>query len=585
LAEWRLAVETVAPAVMIGPINRGAGAMPCLTRTFARLAFAGLLAAILPAATASAEKRIAISIGIDTYDNLKPDQQLRKAVNDSRSVGAALASVGFEIISGENVPRLEFNRIWQRFLNRIEPGDTVSVFFAGHGVEIGGSNFLLARDVPKMTAGEDELLRGETIALSRLLEDLRGRQPKVSVIILDACRNNPFQQQGGRSVGGSRGLARIEAPEGTFVMFSAGTGEAALDRLGDADGEAKSIYTRKLVPLLTRSGLSLPDMAQEVRRQVRDLAASVRHRQTPAYYDEVVGRFCLASCGDGEKPAQLAAATPILPLPPLEPAPARISAPNEALPTDLPVRPEVLRVVDTDPFFANAPPVRVGAHTVISNLSFTTGGAGTSTSSYNDETATRWLRSGLIRQDLVQSYTVNNSGSTGRYASRSSSLGIANGLLTLSYKMTTTSGQPRMTTTSQVLRIENTRGRIFPVTLGNTFSYDSVHEWKSTSGYSGGSTYRNSCTVTKKFDAKTFHASLTGDVYLLVCDTESTDKNGSVTKAKSRDIFVDMLGVWLRADPTSPKEQVISSNDISVSGKYTTVTNGSYVLTSFGLVR
>lgn len=553
---------------------------------------AGLVAALLlPSAPASAEKRVAITIGIDAYDNLSRDQQLRKAVNDSRAVGAALSSVGFEVISGENVPRVEFNRVWQRFLNRIEPGDTVSVFFAGHGIEIGGSNFLLARDVPRATAGEDEFVKGETIALSRLLEDLRGRQPKVSVLILDACRNNPFQQAGGRSVGGSRGLARVEAPEGTFVMFSAGTGEAALDRLGDNDRESNSVYTRKLVPLLTQPGLSLPDMAQEVRRQVRELALTVRHRQTPAYYDEVVGRFCLANCGGDSKPLpQVAAAAPgaIVTLPPVH-EPAKPIVPNEALPADLPVRPEVLRIVETDPFFANAPPVGVGAHTVISNSTSTTGGAGTMTSDNNDQTTTQWLRSGVIRQDLVQNYTVNNSGARGQYATRSSSLSVGNGLFNLSYKMTNTSKQMRMSTTSQTVRIENMKGRVFPVTLGNRFSYDTVDEWKSSNSYtggsSGGSTSRNFCTVTRKFDARTFHARLSGDAYLLVCDSESTDRKGSVTKGQSRDIFIDMLGVWLRADPVSPKEALITSNDISVSGKYTTVTNASYVLTAFTLAR
>jgi len=565
--------------------------MPCLTKTFSKAAIAGLCLLLLPVAPALAEKRVAITIGIDAYDNLAADQQLRKAVNDSRAVGTALSSVGFEVISGENVPRVEFNRVWQRFLNRVEPGDTVSVFFAGHGIEIGGSNYLLARDVPRATAGEDEFVKSETIALSRLLEDLRGRQPKVSVLIVDACRNNPFQQAGGRSVGGSRGLARIEAPEGTFVMFSAGTGEAALDRLGDNDRESNSVYTRKLVPLLTQPGLSLPDLAQEVRRQVRDLASTVRHRQTPAYYDEVVGRFCLANCGGDAKPLpQVAAAAPsaTVTLPPA-PEPARVAAPNEALPADLPFRPEIIRIVETDPFFANAPPVRVGAHTIISNLTSTTGGAGTMTSDYNDQTTTQWLRSGLIRQDLAQNYIVNNSGARGQYATRSSSLSIGNGLLTLSYKMTSASGKMRSTTTSQLLRIENMRGRVFPVTLGNKFSYDSVHEWKSSNNqagnHSGGSTYKTSCAVTRKFDAKTFHANLVGDAYLLLCDSVSTEKNGNVTKSQSRDIFIDMLGVWMRADPASPKEQLISSNEITVTGSYTTVSNGSYILTAFTLLR
>ena len=401
----------------------------------ARLAFAAILAASLPVPTALAEKRIAITIGVDAYDNLNSEQQLRKAVNDSRAVGAALASVGFEIMSAENVPRLEFNRIWQRFLNRVEPGDTVSVFFAGHGVEIGGSNFLLPRDVPKVLVGEDELLKREAIGLSELLDSLRARQPKISVVIVDACRNNPFQQEGRRSVGGSRGLAKVEAPIGTFVMFSAGAGQSALDRLDDRDPDPNSVYTRRLLPLISQAGLSLPDLAQEVRRQVRDLTARVSHLQTPAYYDELLGRFCLATCGNAPVPPQVAAALPTLPLP-SEPAPAKISAPNEPLPPDLPVSAEVLRTIETDPFFANAPPVRVGAFTIVSTLTYNTVGVSSTTSDDTDETTTRWLRAGLVRQDMLKTAVMQKT----RVQVSSQHVGAGNGLIVLSSKI---SAQPR----------------------------------------------------------------------------------------------------------------------------------------------
>lgn len=548
---------------------------------------AGLAACTLTLAPwtvpAWAEKRVAISIGIDAYDNLKSDQQLRKAVNDSRSIGDVLTSVGFEVIKGENLRRLEFNRLWQQFLNRIEPGDTVAVFFAGHGVEVTGSNFLLARDVPQLSSGEDEFLKGEAISLSKLVDDLRGRQPKVSVLILDACRNNPFAQSGGRSVGGSRGLARVEAPEGTFVMFSAGAGEAALDRLGDADGENNSVYTRQLLPLISKPGLTLPDLAQEVRRRVRELAASVRHRQTPAYYDEVVGRFCLAKC---EGASQVALADPGVVIQPTAPRPLAIEAPKEAVPADLPVRPDVLRTIETHPFFADAPPVRAAAFNIVSAISSTTHGAGTMTSNYNDATNVRWLRQGLVRLDLQQNYTVNNSGATGKYAVQSSALSAANGSFNISYRMTAAGGGIRTVTTSQLIRIDNFKGRMFPVSVGNRFSYDSEYQWKSTSGGAGGSASTSTCEVTRKYDATSFHTNLTGAAYLLICDTQSTDrKDNSVTNSKSREFFFDALGIWLKVDPVLPRERIVSNNETSVNGAYTTVTNGTYTLRSFTLAR
>jgi hypothetical protein len=546
-----------------------------------------IVACLLTAATspAWAEKRVAIAIGIDAYDNLKIDQQLQKAVNDSRSAGDAFAAIGFEVIRAENVRRLEFNRIWQRFLNRIDPGDTVAVYFAGHGVEIAGSNFLLARDVPQVASGEDDFLKGEAIGLSRLLDDLRVRRPKVSVLILDACRDNPFPQPGGRSVGASRGLTRVEAPEGTFVMFSAGTGEAALDRLSDADGDANSVYTRRLIPLITQPGLSLPDLAQEVRRQVRELAASVRHRQTPAYYDEVVGRFCLANCEGGAAKTQAALGNPTMLVRPVI-SPPRIEPPNEALPADLPIRPEVLRTIETDPLFANAPPVLARAYNIVSTTSSTTSGAGTMTGEWNDNTSVRWLRQGLVRLDLSQSYTVNNSGMIGKYNVQSSSVSAANGSFVLSYRMTSTVGRMKMTTTSQLIRIENTRGHMFPMVLGNRFSFDLVSQWKSSAASGSESVSKNVCEVTRKYDARSFNANLTGAAYLLTCDAQTIEKkDNSIKTSQTREVFFDALGVWLRVDPVSPREQIVMNNETVVTGKYTTVSNGTYTLKSFMLAR
>ena len=113
--------------------------------------------------------------------------------------------------------------------------------------------------------------------------------------VIDACRDNPFVNSTGRSIGGTRGLTLIEPPSGTFVMFSAGAGETALDRLSDGDTDPNSVYTRVLVPRLKTPG-KIGDIAREVRREVRKLASHVNHVQTPAFYDEVLGDFCPAGC-------------------------------------------------------------------------------------------------------------------------------------------------------------------------------------------------------------------------------------------------------------------------------------------------
>ena len=259
-------------------------------------AIAGLIAG-----PAQAEKRVALAIGIDVYDNLPAHEQLKKAVNDAKAMAAALRELGFEATVEENVARLAFTRAWQRFLNRLEPGDTAALFFAGHGVEIGGLNYLLPRDVPKVELREDRVLAEASIRFNSLMDDLRDKKVRVALFIVDACRDNPFRDGRGRSVGGTRGLARVEPAKGSFVMYSAGAGERALDRLSDADGDPNSLYTRALLPILALPGLSLPDIATRVRRQVVEVARTVRHEQTPAYYDELLGDFVLKA-GPAPKP-------------------------------------------------------------------------------------------------------------------------------------------------------------------------------------------------------------------------------------------------------------------------------------------
>lgn len=296
------------------------GALTTMQRILALPILLLALANGLLAGPALAQQKHALVVGIDTYDNLPAHAQLQKAVGDATAMNEALAGLGFNVFVEPNATRSVFNERWQHFLNLIKPGDTAAVVFSGHGVEINGANYLLPRDVPHIRPGRDELLKRESLSLAEILSDLRERRPGFSLIVLDACRDNPFAE-GGKSVGGSRGLARVEPPEGTFIMFSAGANQSALDRLSAADKAPTSIYTRTLLPLLKSPGLSILDMADRVGEQVRDLAATISHRQTPAFYSGVIGgrRVCLAGC---EAPG----ATPVISAPPPAP-PAAVAAP------------------------------------------------------------------------------------------------------------------------------------------------------------------------------------------------------------------------------------------------------------------
>jgi uncharacterized caspase-like protein len=138
-----------------------------------------------------AEKRIALVIGNDRYANLQADEQLRKAVNDARAVGDALAGLGFEVIRGDNLGRQAMVDKFDELTQRLSPGDTAFVFFSGHGVTIGGGNYILPADVPNVAVGQETRLARAALGETDIVSDLQNRGVRVAVVVLDACRNNP----------------------------------------------------------------------------------------------------------------------------------------------------------------------------------------------------------------------------------------------------------------------------------------------------------------------------------------------------------------------------------------------------------
>lgn len=153
------------------------------------------IVATTPWVGAAEGKRVAFVVGIGTYDNLAADKQLRNAVNDAEGVSAKLTEIGFQVTKASNLTRPAFNAKWQNVLDSLTRDDTFVLFFSGHGVQIDGQNYLLPRDIPFIEYGRQAQLTREAISLNEILTELTTgdrTHPKQTVVILDACRDNPL---------------------------------------------------------------------------------------------------------------------------------------------------------------------------------------------------------------------------------------------------------------------------------------------------------------------------------------------------------------------------------------------------------
>lgn len=236
-------------------------------------------------ANVGGEKRVALVIGNNDYKSVP---RLERAVADARSIGVELGRLGFEVISRQNADRRSMNQAVGELVDKVSGGGVGVIFYAGHGVQVSGVNFLLPVDI-KVARTED--LLDEAIDLGRVMERLSAAKPKFTLMIVDACRDNPFPRIAGRSIGGSRGLTIPSAPDGLMVVYSAGINEQALDKLDERDRNPNGLFTREFLKQLRQPGVRVDEMVRRVRTSVREQAQSVGHSQNPAFYDQSNGDF------------------------------------------------------------------------------------------------------------------------------------------------------------------------------------------------------------------------------------------------------------------------------------------------------
>ncbi len=251
-----------------------------------RAALAVLVALLaLGASPAEAQRRAALVIGIAEYRNLPG---LVRPTGDARAVRDALAYTGFEAELVLDPDGQALREAFDRFVGSLREGDTALVHFSGHAARIGNDFKLLAADAPPMGAPVEELRRAGSLGLSGVADDIRSRGARAQVIVVDACRGDPYQGRGGELGPSSCGEAGGQMPEGTFVLFSASAGQKALDRLSQTEDDPHSVFTRVLIRRLPEVR-SVVRLARTVRDEVVELTESVNHAQRPAYLDELVG--------------------------------------------------------------------------------------------------------------------------------------------------------------------------------------------------------------------------------------------------------------------------------------------------------
>ena len=228
--------------------------------------------------------RQALVIGNDNYTSVA---KLQKAGNDAAAMARELKAAGFAVQLHRDLNYRAMVRAVENFAGGIKGGDEVVVFFAGHGVQIKNGGYLLPTDIEATSESEVEKTAYELNALTDKLSEAKAA---FSLVMVDACRDNPLKTRG-RSVGNTRGLSAIEPPKGQMVVYSASKGQQALDRLNDKDANPNSVFTREFIARMKRPGVKIEELVREVQDAVEVLAGTIQHEQRPAIYNEARGNF------------------------------------------------------------------------------------------------------------------------------------------------------------------------------------------------------------------------------------------------------------------------------------------------------
>jgi len=241
------------------------------TRTLAGFLFILLMCALLCQAAVASDRRVALVIGNSAYVHTS---RLDNPRNDAADFAAILDRLGFDVIKGHDLDKAAMDRSIRNFAESLADSQMGLFFYAGHGLQVSGQNYLVLIDA-KLTAAA--ALDFEMVRLD-LVQRSMERVANTNIIILDACRDNPLARNLARALGSrssaiGRGLAAMESGEGTLISFSTQPGNVALDGSG-----RNSPFTAALLNHITAPGEDLPSILINVRN---DVMAATDRRQVP----------------------------------------------------------------------------------------------------------------------------------------------------------------------------------------------------------------------------------------------------------------------------------------------------------------
>ena len=210
---------------------------------------------------ASSERRVALVIGNSAYERAAP---LRNPRNDADAIAAALAKLGFEVVKGTDLTYRDLRRTARDFAHKLGGADVALLFYAGHGLQVHGRNYLAPVDA---NLGTEVDLDFETVPLDLILSQME-RGARTNLVFLDACRDNPLARNLARSMGTrsasiGRGLARVDAGVGTLIAFATQPGNVAQD-----GKTGNSPFTAAMLRHMDAPGLDISVLMRRVRQEV-----------------------------------------------------------------------------------------------------------------------------------------------------------------------------------------------------------------------------------------------------------------------------------------------------------------------------